>query len=279
MGGDRFGRFGHRLQKIVLRGQAAPQFLGVLGLSGRVNPRFSGRRGDADGDVLDRAAESAHRVPLEMRKNHHEIVLREVRAYDVVFEVPAALDGQAHFALGVHDVHRSDGRESVVGGGFQVVFGLGASAAVGRVALDDRALHRLHQIADQGRLQEIVASRLSGREFHGDLLPFGLPAQGLVDGFHSRGRDVAGHVDFGGSRLRRLFVVARRTAGTCGREMQNKGDHTDFFHHGYLRITYFIKRYPPNTCNNMPGIPIRKSCTAAVKLPVKAHSPADPTIW
>ena len=111
-------------------------------------------------------------------------------------------------------------------GRFQVVFGLGASAAVGRVALDDRALHR---IADQGRLQEIVASRLSGREFHGDLLPFGLPAQGLVDGFHSRGRDVAGHVDFGGSRLRRLFVVARRTAGACGREMQNKGDHTDFF--------------------------------------------------
>ena len=108
------------------------------------------------GDVLDRAAESAHRVPLEMRKNHHEIVLREVRAYDVVFEVPAALDGQAHFALGVHDVHRSDGREPVVGGGFQVVFGFGASAAVGRVALDDRALHRLHQIADQGRLQEIV---------------------------------------------------------------------------------------------------------------------------
>ena len=68
-------------------------------------------------------------------------------------------------------------------------------------------------------------------------------------------------------------------ASASGREMQNKGDHTDFFHHGYLRITYFIKRYPPNTCNNMPGIPIRKSCTAAVKLPVKAHSPADPTIW
>jgi len=41
-------------------------------------------------------------TPLEMRKNHHEIVLREVRAYDVVFEVPAALDGQAHFALGSH---------------------------------------------------------------------------------------------------------------------------------------------------------------------------------
>ena len=208
-----------------------------------------------------------------------KVVVGIVRPDEILLQVTASPDRQGRLSLRVHDVHGGDGREAVVGGGLQVILRACASAAVGGVALDDRALHRLHQIADQGRLQEIVASRLSGREFHGDLLPFGLPAQGLVDGFHSRGRDVAGHVDFGGSRLRRLFVVARRTAGTCGREMQNKGDHTDFFHHGYLRITYFIKRYPPNTCNNMPGIPIRKSCTAAVKLPVKAHSPADPTIW
>ncbi len=70
----RLGCLGHRLQKIVLRGQVAPHLGGILGLPGRMYPRLARRRGDADRDVLHRTAEAAHGVPLEVREHHREII-------------------------------------------------------------------------------------------------------------------------------------------------------------------------------------------------------------
>lgn len=79
-----------------------------------------------------------------------------MRPHEVLPEVFAALHGQAYLAFGIHDVHRGDGREAVVGGGLQVVFRAGASAAVGGIAFDDRAVHLLHQLLDKLRLEEVV---------------------------------------------------------------------------------------------------------------------------
>ena len=192
---DRFGGLGHRLQEIILSGQIVPNLVDIGGPAGGVDPGLAGRGGNADRDVLDGTAEAAHGVPLEMREDNDEIVIHEVRAYNVIREVATAFDRQTHLPFGIHDVDRSDGRESVVGSRLQVVFGCGSAPAIGGVALDDRAVDRADQLPDQSRFQIVVAAGLSGRELHGNLFPHRLATERLVDGFQAFGRDVSGHID------------------------------------------------------------------------------------
>ena len=155
-----------------------------------------------------------------------------MRAYDVVFEVPAALDGQAHFALGVHDVDRGDGGEAVVGSRFEMVGRAGASAAVGGVALDDRAADLVYQRCDERRLQEVVSARFARREFDGHP-PRGFAAERFVDAHQRLGRDRARQVDLGirGLLLRRVVVRAGPpSAGACAQCQRQECRHPDSFH-------------------------------------------------
>ena len=206
----RLGCLGHRLQKIVLRGQVAPHLGGILGLPGRMYPRLARRRGDADRDVLHRTAEAAHGVPLEVREHHREIIGGVVRPHEVLPEVPAALHGQAYLAFGIHDVHRGDGREAV--------FRAGASAAVGGIAFDDRAAHLLHQILDKLRLEKVVPAGFPRREFHGHLARR-RTLQRLVQAHHILRRDVPHEIDPG--CLGRFSAALCRSAGR-GRERQDR---------------------------------------------------------
>lgn len=209
MVGYGFGRFGHRFQKVVLRRQFAPHFVLVGGFSGRMNPRLAFRGGYAYGDVLYGAAETAHGMSLEMRKHHRKVVIQVILAHDVLFQMTSSLDRQRHFALGIHDVHRRYGRESVVGRRFEMVLGIGSAAAVGRVALHDCPAHFLHQSLYQVGIQIVVVARLAGREFDGNL-PFGLTAQSFVYLHQIFGRDFRKHVHF-----RRLRIAFGRTAASA----------------------------------------------------------------
>ena len=232
MVGDGLGRFGHRFQEVVLRGQGAPHLGGVFRLAGRVDPRLARRRGDADRDVLDRAAEAAHRVPLEVRQHDREIVVQKVFAHVVLREVPSALDRKRRFALGVHDVDRGDGGEAVVGSRFEMVGRAGTSTAVGGVALDDRAADLAYQRCDERRLQEVVSARFARREFDGHPSR-GFAAERFVDAHQRLGRDRARQVDLGirGLLLRRVVVRAGPpSAGACAQCQRQECRHPDSFH-------------------------------------------------
>ena len=197
-----------------------------------MDPRLARRRGDADRDVLDRAAEAAHRVPLEVRQHDREIVVQKVFAHVVLREVPSALDRKRRFALGVHDVDRGDGGEAVVGSRFEMVGRAGASAAVGGVALDDRAADLAYQRCDERRLQEVVSARFARREFDGHP-PRGFAAERFVDAHQRLGRDRARQVDLGirGLLLRRVVVRAGPpSAGACAQCQRQECRHPDSFH-------------------------------------------------
>ena len=114
-------------------------------------------------------------------------------AYEILFQVFTALNRKSHLAVGIHDIHLSDGREAMIGGGFQMAVGIRASASVSRVTFHDRTVYFLYQVFDKCRLQEVMASRLSGRELHRHF-PLGLPSQGVVETDHVLRSDIFQHI-------------------------------------------------------------------------------------
>lgn len=106
-----------------------------------MNPRLAARRGDADGDILDCAAETTHRMTFEMRQHNRKIVIQVVLAHEILFQVLAAFYRQGHFAVGIHDVHFRNRRKTVVGSSLEVCLRIGTSATIGRIALHDCAVH------------------------------------------------------------------------------------------------------------------------------------------
>ena len=173
--------------------------------------------GDADRAVLDRAAEAAHRVALEVRERDHGVVARQVGAHEVLDEVRAALDGQAHRAVGVHNVHVSDGSKAVIGGGPEVTLRGSARPSVGGVALHDSGAEAAHEIADEVEREEVVPARLAGRELHGHVSG-GREAQGVEGAGEALRRDFTREVD-GRSRGRRdgrgLRLLQRGLRHSC----------------------------------------------------------------
>ena len=244
---------GHRLEEIVLLGQRTPDLARIGRLAGRMDPGLATRRGDTDRHVLDGTAETAHGVPLEVREDDREVVVEEAASHDVAVEMFAARDRQLRLALGIHDDHRSDGRESVVGSRLEVALRIGTAAAVGRVALHDRTVHLPHQVADEGGLQEVVTAGFAGREFDGHIAR-GRAAERLVDLHEIFGRDPLEEIDLrkrcfgrggrggrgirsGGRRL--LPALSVRTAGCCKQRSQEHGH--DLFFHGLLSVKEFQK--------------------------------------
>ena len=166
-------------------------------------------------------------MPLEVRQHHREVVAGVVRADEVLFQVSSAFHRQAHLSVGVHDVHRGDGRETVVGGGLQVRFRVCASAAVGGVALDDRAADFGHDLLYQLRFEVIVPVRFARRELDGDLSRRGT-FQRFVDAHHVLRRNLADEVYFGGFGL---FAAALSRPACRERQDRQQCDHIHSIDH------------------------------------------------
>lgn len=111
--------------------------------------RLALRGGDADGDVLDRAAEAGHGVPLEVGEHHNVVVVRKVGAHVVLRKVGAALDRKGQGPFRIQDVHVRDGGISVVLRELEVIGGVGPLPAIGRVALHNRAVDRRNEVPDE----------------------------------------------------------------------------------------------------------------------------------
>ena len=192
----------HRLQESVLILYVLPQSFHHLLVAGSVDVSLTVGRRHANAGVLQHAAESAHRVSLEVSQINHEVIVLQVRAYDVILNVRRILHGYLELALLVHQVHVEARREAMVANHLPVVFKGHALALVGGVALNDGASHLVHQLSYQLRLQIVGVSSLAGRDFHGHAA-LSLAAKGMVD-FHKRlWADVASHVDF----CRRVHAV------------------------------------------------------------------------
>ena len=82
-------------------------------------------------------------MTLEMGQDDGEVVVCIVRAYDVIRYVASAFHRKPGFALGIHDVHFSNGGEAVVFGG------VGASVSVSRIAFHDSSFYTLYEVFNQ----------------------------------------------------------------------------------------------------------------------------------
>lgn len=173
----------------------------------------------------------------------------------------AALDRKLRLTLGIHDVDRCDGRESVVGRRLQMALRIGPAAAVGRVALDNRTVDLLHQRLDERRLQEVVAARLAGREFDGYLAP-GLTAERLVDSDQIVGRNLLEEIDLRKRRLgclglrsgRSLALLLRIGAAGRGEQRRQQDRHNVRFHcFGYLKVFALLQNL-----SSMPPIAVTR---------------------
>ncbi len=216
-----FCGLGHRLQKIVLRRQIVPHLGDTLGLSRRMYPRLALRRCYTDGDILQRAAETAHGMALEMREHEGEIVVEVTLAHEILLQVLAALDRERDLAVGIHDLHVGDGREPVLLGSLQMRLGLGPSAAIGGIALHDSASDATHQPLDQRGSEIIVVARLARRDLDGHLARR-LATQSLVNSHQGVRRYLAGEIYFRQSRLGNVISrVARRPADSRRRQRYN----------------------------------------------------------
>ena len=113
------------------------------------------------------------------------------------------------------------------GGGLQVVFRAGASAAVGGVALDDRAADLGHDLLYQLRFEVIVPARFARRELDGDLSRRGT-FQRFVDAHHVLRRNLADEVYFGGFGL---FAAALSRSACRERQDRQQCDHIHSIDH------------------------------------------------
>ena len=142
-----------------------------------------------------RAAEARHAVALEVREDDEIIVVLEMRADDVFFQMLAVLHGQARRAVRVHDVEVGYARVAVSACDAHVVVGRLARAAVGHVALDEVRVERLHEVFNKVRREEVVAALLARAYLHGDVLALCLAFERSVGLHQSRGADVLRKVD------------------------------------------------------------------------------------
>ena len=240
-------RLGHRLDEVLLRRQVAPDSARVVGLPGRVDARLAGRGGDADGEVLQRAAEAAHHVALEVVEDHEAVVVRERGADEVLPEVRRT-GGARDFELVelVHDHDLRNGIEAVVLDGLPVLRRLLARAAVGGVALDNVALERPHERPDELRLEVVRVAGLAGRDLHRDLPALERTSERPVGLLETRGGDVVGEVDRrgrgGGGRGRAVHrgEVRRFVGGSALRQSaeRQRGEGEKGVEPGFHRVVF-----------------------------------------
>ena len=145
-----------------------------------MNPLLAAGGGDADGHVLQRAAQAPHGVALEVGEHEDGVVVVDVGAYKVFLELLAAGDGDGDVAVLVHDVAGGDVHKAVLLHGLPVGGGGVAAALIGGVALHDGALQLLDKRPNKGGLEEVVSAGLAGGDLDGHFSLQG-DAQGVID--------------------------------------------------------------------------------------------------
>ena len=131
-----------------------------------------------------------------MGQVYHEVIVLQVSAHYVVFDVGGVPDGDGEFAFGVHDVHVGDVEEAVLAGRLDVLLGGRAPSGIRRIAFDYGPVNLADEVSDQRGLEEIMASGLTGAYLHGNTA-FRRPVKGLIDAHQGVGADFGGHVDHG----------------------------------------------------------------------------------
>ena len=122
-------------------------------------------------------------------------------ADDGILQALAARDGPLHLALFVHEVKVRKGSEAVILCHLLMQVGAGAGAAVGGVALDDRAADGLHQRADQFRAEVVAGGRFPGGNLDRELSG-GCPVQRVIHALQALGGNVRGEIHRGRGFLR-----------------------------------------------------------------------------
>ena len=116
----------HRLQEVVLSGTGSkvfgpPSLGGIIRLAGCVNIGFSGSGCNTDGGILQHAAEATHGMTFKMGQINHVVIICQMAAHDVVFQVLAVLHGNTYLVVFVHDVNCKDGVETVLVNGLPML--------------------------------------------------------------------------------------------------------------------------------------------------------------
>ena len=131
-----------------------------------MNDRFTVRRRDSDRNIFERAAETARHMPFKVRKDERGFVFLEVRADVVDRRLFAVRNREIEFAVRVPNVAGRDFRETVLFERFPAIFRAMAASAIGRGAFDERSFDRVDERFDEVRLQEMIAPRFAGADFH-----------------------------------------------------------------------------------------------------------------
>ena len=179
----------------------------LFGLAGAVDVGLAVGRRAADGELLERAAEAAHRMPLEVGEDEHGIVVGNVLADEVLLNTPAVRNGKLQIgALGIENVHVEIRAPAVLDHRAAVLLGGVALALVGGVALDHRAMHGLDHRPPEVGTQKVLVALLAGVQLHGDLARQ-FAAHGTVKRHDLLGRDLAGEIYLS---FHRVFLLARK---------------------------------------------------------------------
>ena len=140
------------------------------GVARAVNMLLAVAGSNADGQLLDRAAEAAHGVPLEVAEHQQGVVVSEILADEVLLDHLAAGNEQLQVgAFAVHDVHVEMLCPAVFAHQLLVAFGYIARARIGGVALHDGAFHMVDHRLPEVRAEEVLIALLAGVELHGHL--------------------------------------------------------------------------------------------------------------
>ena len=151
--------------------------------------------GAADGELLQRAAEAAHGMALEVGEDQHGVIVSDVLAQKVLLDALALGDGELQVGtLGVQQVHGEVLAPAVLFQQGHVLLSGVAGALIGGVALHHGAVHGLdHGLPELG-LQEVLVPLLTGVELHGHFAGQGL-AGGLVEGDDLFRGDLTGEIN------------------------------------------------------------------------------------
>ena len=187
-------RVRHARKEHVLRRKAVPELVLVGRRAAGVNPHLARSGGAADGELLERSAVAAHRVALEVGEDEHGVVVFDVLADDVLFQHAAVRNGKLQIgAFGIENIHVEHLRPAVLAQEAAVLLGEIARTLIRRVALDDGAVHRVHNALPEFGVQKVLVALLAGVHLDRDLARK-LLAENTVKLQHLFRRDLAGEI-------------------------------------------------------------------------------------
>ena len=166
--GNGSGRFGHGFDEVDLLVLTFPAEVGVFGLATRMNVGFAVATSDADRLVFEIGTKTTHDVAFGVSEVNDGIVVFEMVADEVVFEILALGERNFEFAVGVHDVDFGEFGKTMVGGDFEVVFGGIAFAWIGGVAFDNSAMELFDEWADEVGFEVAFGTGFASADFDAD---------------------------------------------------------------------------------------------------------------